>query len=1307
MLSSFIPLDRRNSLANQQPLAEQLSGTVLFVDVSGYSRLTEKLMREAGRKVGAEAMTRQINIVFDQLIGEVHKFGGSIINFSGDALTCWFSDDDGERVVGCGLSMRAESIAFEQLQFTDEITASVQVKIVIVSGTVRRFLTGDRTIQQFDLIAGLPIRKMALGETLAEAGDLLIADLLANHPKLDLEIIEWRKTMGHRFAVIGDANAEPVVGQSVIDPRPDLSEQDIHQWVLRSIREKLRQSDTFVGEFRHAIALFIQFDGIDYDNDLEADTLLDSYIRSVQAILGAYQGNLIKVTIGDKGSYLLAVFGAPLNTDEPSGKAIAAAMQLRNFSRQMGLDQIRIGIGQGWLLAGIFGNQQRRTYDVLGHDVNLANQMMQRAKFGEILVSHQVARETDTNFTFEQRYVDVKWSQEPVEAFNLLGYRSALATNPLLFGRNIFVIGREAELDQLHNAWSATCQEGSGRIIHLSGVSGSGKSELLRYFVSLVTSDAICLTTVCHSYTQHQPFSICGPLLHTVLGLPPNRTTSSIEEIDAQKQQLRTAINLMNPAWNIDFPLLCQVVGLDVEDNEVTGGYDAQQRRKKLTSLLVGIILAASEKQPLLLAVDDVHWIDDDSKAVLSELQDKIPSRAILLIRVETLERPPVVEESDVTAIHLTGLTPNSLSDIVQHRYGLPASKLLASLLFTYSDGNPFFVEELLFSLDEMSALTLTDQQVVLARNVFDQLHRTGCLRLVDGVWDLDSKAMLRGLNIGLAENIFDIERARLDRLSEEQRQVIEVACAAGQIIEFDLLVITFAGTLAKTELLNILAQLAERRLIHLLSTHNITYTFRHHIIRQVAYETLLTEYQRELHQRVGEALAVLRPSAVAELAHHFNHADPKGKGLVYEARHLVYRGEFSQASAVARAALDYFQQAADQIGQAMALSTLALVARRQGKLSEATTNYERALVGLPANSSNRSERLQIVDGLGMTFLDHGQYQEAKTHFETMLTLAQETSDRRVEAKALSNLGLTSYYERNLEQALDLLDHSLAIRKEIGDRDGQKSSLINFGMAIRDYGDYSQAVTHLEQALIMAKESHDTWDESVTTNELGVLYLMIGDYRTARVYFDAALLLSKKLGDEFGVVIALGNLGVVDREIGQLGSAKTQLLECLNRSQFMNMERLEGLANSYLATVSLATGLFRQAREQALRAIDLREDEEGRLYATMDYTTLIRIYLQQQRLNDALAAANEAVAILDGCNGKGPEFPHHDYFYCYLAFAANDELQMASYCLRNAHRIMTTQAALITDEGMSASFLGMAVNQQIANYFADFQAGEQ
>jgi CheY-like chemotaxis protein len=383
----YVPMDRRLALARGAELPEHTRGAALVADISGFTPLTEALARELGLRRGAEEITRQVNRVYSPLIDAVDQHCGSVITFSGDAITCWFNEDDqtsaARRAVSCAVVMQRAMQDLGGVSTPAGVELRLAIKVAVAAGPVRRLLVGDSAVQQLEVLAGALMQTLSAGEQLARPGDVLVHEPALAAAGADVTVAGWRSdeaTEG-RFALVTDLSGPPALAPWPALSPDQLDEERLRPWLLPAVYAGVRsRASVFLSELRPAAALFLHFAGLDFDADEGAGRQLDAFIRWVQSILARYDAALLQVNIGEKGNYLYAAFGAPVAHEDDALRAVRAAGELVAPPPKLAfIRELRAGVAHGQMRAGAYGGTTRRTYGVLGHRTNLAARLMQAA----------------------------------------------------------------------------------------------------------------------------------------------------------------------------------------------------------------------------------------------------------------------------------------------------------------------------------------------------------------------------------------------------------------------------------------------------------------------------------------------------------------------------------------------------------------------------------------------------------------------------------------------------------------------------------------------------------------------------------------------------------------------------------------------------------------------------------------------------------------------------------------------------------------------------------------------------------------
>ena len=699
---AYVPTDRRLALAKGEILPEETSGAALFADISGFTPLTQAFVQELGAKRGAEALLGHINTIYQALIDPVHRYGGSVTSFAGDAITCWFDDRLGNapgRAVAAALAMQQAMAARATVQ-TPSGELHLDVKIAIAAGPARRMLVGDPSIKVLDALAGATLERMALAERLANRGELLASQEVAAAQKAQVQIQEWRSSPqeSHRFAVLHGVQESiaPVPWPAL--PEDALRKEEIRPWLLPAIYDRLHSGADVLGDLRPITPLMIRFSGLDYDRDDRVGPKLDALVRQVQHIVHQHGGSLLDLTIGDKGSYLYAVFGAPMAHDDDPARALQAAQSLRALDSQLAdVAPLQMGLtrGEGW--TGICGVPARHTYGVMGQEVNLAARLMSAAQPGQTLVSARMAQTPGFHFQLVGE-VAYKGFAAPVPTHALLGEQ--LVRWPFF---SQVLVGRQTELQRLLEfARPLFAGQLAGAAL-VYGEAGVGKSHLIyeleqqleatfarqspalklqwftaqadqilqqpfnpfvywlkRYFEQ--TPDDAPSTWSSLAQAEAAPGDRSAGKAQDTKGAPEENKARFERKLDRLIRELETI-----PTPDTDLPLLISelvrarsilgaLIGLHWPDS-LYENLDAQGRYENTLFAVKALLLAESCRHPVVLVVEDGHWLDPSSRELLATLTRNIAGYPLLLLialrYADDGTRPPLELATDLPTLTL------------------------------------------------------------------------------------------------------------------------------------------------------------------------------------------------------------------------------------------------------------------------------------------------------------------------------------------------------------------------------------------------------------------------------------------------------------------------------------------------------------------------------------------------------------------------------------------------------------------------------------------------------------------------------
>ncbi len=1382
--TAFIPPDRCRAIAQGQLLPERTHGAAMLVDVSGITPLTEALTLEMRDRRGAEELSLHLNDLFTALIARIYRYGGSVISFAGDAITCWFDHDQGERAIACGLALEHEMQPFATRKTRSGANVDLAIKVSITVGPARRFEVGHPDIQKIDVLAGRTLDRMAAAGRLARRNELIIDADLAARWSHSLQVREWRTDSytGQQFAVFGSWNPPTLPAPGPPISPVTLSREQAALWLLPPVYKwLLTNTAAFMSDLRLVVSMFLSFAGLDYDNDEAAGEKLNVFIGAVQDILCDYHSYILQVIVGDKGSMLYTALGAPDGGDQNAPDALKAALRLAELNTQFQLD-IRIGISIGRVYAGVYGSPLRYTYGVLGDEVNVSARLMERASSNQILVSQWMAQAVARDYRCtDGGQVTLKGKSKPMRVYTTPFHPQTRRLEERAIVLAEF-LDRQTQVEQMQHILDAVVQ-GRGQVVRLEGAAGIGKSSLVAQWMQMAGNRHLLRASgFCSGDSIRQSYVPWRKIMRSLLEMPAH-IAGTISKSDQDLEQIRHLEKTLADIPGIlqRLPLLGDLFDLYIPETLETLNLKPRQRQQQLTNLVIEIVRTRAVRRPLMLVIQDTQWIDEASAWLVGHLSRALSDVGILLVLAHRpcenvlwadLDRLPCDHH-----ILLGELAAQHIAQIVKTRLEGEVDPLALALIQTCAQGNPFFAQELTATLQESQDLICQDSGWSLSPHIINQLCRAGCLQRQRGTWVWNLNMPLAAANLNIPQSVESIVQSRIDRLSPQIRFTLHIAGVIGGSFSFDLLARAHLDHPGPNELLQQMELLQRHGIVRPdISSGRLMYLFQDHITQEVIYDKMLEMQQRQLHGAVGAALEQLDPGAVEQLAWHWGHSHTPQRALVYleqaalkaqqeyanetalyyyeqaldiEDRwewrkgqvHMLHIlgqrdgelealqqlekhpaaprgetaylwglydeaiGEYGPAQAAIDRAVDAFGEQADTLGQARCLAQGGLIARRQGDYELAQTRYELALT-LFSEEDCAAEaahtRIHILNGLGSVHRQMGNLDQAQQCYQRALSYSQGCNYLLGQAESLNSLGGLSLHRRELSRAMDFYRQSLEIYRRIGDRNREGVGLLNTAQIDLEQGNYDQARQGLQESLSIQEAIGDLWEQVNIWNTWGVWYQELGDLSQAQEALQRGLTLSRQIGDESGQAYLLSNLGMVMRERGDDAAAIRALQEGLHIVQKQGDRQQMALFYSYLAAVYLHHGQPLWAVEMAQSALRRRQELNLRLHITADLATLAAAYQARNQADQSLLHAQQALSILNECQGQGPESPQRDYFVCYQVLQSLGQTQAAWDALKAACNLVSERADRIADAASREAFVSRPpLNRQIMAAFQE------
>ena len=965
--------------------------------------------------------------------------------------------------------------------------------------------------------------------------------------------------------------------------------QSPQTYAPRYLAEKILSSRSALeGERKQVTVLFADLKGsmellADRDPE-EARQLLDPVIERMMESVHRYEGTVNQVM----GDGIMALFGAPIAHEDHAVRACYAALRMQELVkayadqafRTHGITvRIRVGLNSGEVVVRSIRSDLRIDYSAVGQTTHLAARMEQLASPGTIWLT---ARTLSLVEAFVQVQplgpVPVHGLDTPVEVFELQGSsrtRTRFQASALR-GLSRFV-GRDTEMQQLRMSLEGA-RRGPGEVVAVVGEPGVGKSRLF------------------HELTQSQSAGGCR-ILHASAA-SHGRAISYLPVIDLLKALFR--IDERDDARSIRAKATGHVLTLDeglrsllppilwlldaLPDDDRLRDLEPPQRRELTLDAIKRLLCRESQLQPLVIVLEDLHWIDPETQAMLDSLVESLPGAPVLLL---VNYRPEYahswVGRSNYRQLRIDPLPPENAEELLQALVGDGAELTpLKRLLIDRTEGNPFFLEESIRALVETGAL----------------VGERGAYRLTEEVRAIHVPATVQAL---LAE--------RIDRLPPEEKRVLQASSVIGRDVPAALLQTMFHGSggdlRRSLAYLQVAELLYESRLFP-----ELEYSFKHALTHEVAYASLLHERRRALHQSVLETLERRQPGQPSEeaerLARHAVGAEAWDKG----ARYLRQAAQRTIARSSYATAVELLQQAVQ------------------------------ALDRLPITDDTQTQAVDVRLDLRVALIPLGRYHDALTVMREAEVLATKLGDRGRLGRVLADI---SARLRNVtgehRQAIEVGQRALAIATESGDRELELESLYRTGQAHFAIGDYRQALDLLSRCADSAGGIGSQLSPLVEAWSLAWLALTctnLGRLTDARAHALRSLSIAERIDHPFTVAETLTCIGGVSIAQGDYEVA----IEALERARVVvGTWKLQPWAVLGRLGYALAlSGRLQEGRELLQEVVRTATTMSfmgvGR---AMQMTWLGEAYLLEGRFDDALRYGNEALALARRHEERGHE----------------------------------------------------------------------
>jgi len=770
------------------------------------------------------------------------------------------------------------------------------------------------------------------------------------------------------------------------------------------------------GERKTVTALFADIKGsMDLMEDLDpeaARAVVDPALKLMIDAVHRYDGYIVQST----GDGIFALFGAPIAHEDHPQRALHAALRLQEEMRRYAAGlreagnlpiEARVGVNTGEVVVRSIRTADSHTeYTPIGHSTSLAARMQALAPTGSIATTDHTRKLCEGYFAFKPLGpTRIKGVSGPVKVFEVIGPGALRTRLQLSIQRGLSrFVGRQAEMEVIKRALEQTIA-GRGQIVAAFGEAGVGKSRLLHEFKAIARSGCLILETFSVSHGKASAYLPLIDLLKNYFQFSPN------DDLRRRREKIAGKVLVLDRGLEDTLPYLYGLMGV-VEGDDPLARMDPRIRQQRTLAGIKRILLRESLNQPLIAVFEDLHWIDAETQAFLNVLADSIGSaRVLLLVNYRPEYRHEWGSKACYTQLRLDPLGAESAAQMLAALLG--DSQELAALkqfIIEKTEGNPFFMEEMVQALFE---------EGVLARN--------GAVRLTKPAATVRVPPTVQG-----------ILTARIDRLPPREKELLQTLAVIGR--EFPLGLIEKIAATPPDELQAMLSNLQLAEFIYEQpAAPEVEYIFKHALTQEVAYNSVLIERRKSLHERIAMALETLFADRLedhlADLAHHYGRSGNLRKAIEYKrlaASQATQRSSYGEAVELVNGALEMLAGLPEsgERDYAELLLQVNLGASLMASKGFSSGELERACVRageLARRLNNPIMLVAVLNGLWAFNFTRGNIKSALEIASELMTLATQLNDPGIAKDAHRAIGSALEFAGELIKAREHLQCAIAI----------------------------------------------------------------------------------------------------------------------------------------------------------------------------------------------------------------------------------------------------------------------------------------
>ena len=854
-----------------------------------------------------------------------------------------------------------------------------------------------------------------------------------------------------------------------------------------SSKEPFRKPELSVdreGEIRPAVVACIEIMGLDMNQmPNEAQDIHNLQVLIKNTFLRIVQENGGEVNQFTRNQALV-LFGLPQAHEDDPTRAVTTVIRLRDrlaaMSRDKGLDgqqdlTLRVGIATGPIVAYPGGELEGR-FDLMGEPIDIATNLAQAARKDDVLVCANTHQQIEPFFRMQpMRHPDIGKGSDSLEAYRVLE-PTAINTRFQHAESKGFTpfTGREQELGTLLDRLSMV-RDGQGQFVTLVGDAGIGKSRLAyRFMEEVSTEDVTVLMGRCQPMGSNPPYLPISDALRHGLRLPVDEGRHN------RSREISRKVRLVDPALETYLPVYHYLLEGNVPDGATPGNQEGEGLRVVVEEAIAALVTQSVAQQPMALLLEDWHWADEASDAILKRLINIVAEYPLCLV----LSYRPEYSANwrnlrNHTHISLDPLGRDQTETIAQWMIGAPTlPEGLVDLLYERSEGNPFFIEEICQAMRDGGVIQVQGTEASLTQSLRE---------------------------LSLPDTVQAVVRARVDMIDQQSRSVLRLASIIGQEVPLLLLERILPQGIQLADCLETLQELELIRMIR--AFPEVVYRFNHYITQKVVYETILPSQRRLLHNRVGQAIESLCSDSLEEqveaLARHYYNSASTEKAIEYMER----AGDKAAHYFSLEEARNYYKQAVDLF--------------RDGEMAEKNVRHRIDLILKWGQISFYHPNPTLLDALELAYEDAlklddqlciarttlwtglisygmGYFRQAAKQFNLCLTLdVGEKGNQRFHALAISSLGRVHFYMGDFSMAIDLLKEGIEPLIQLDSNIEAANSMGMLTLAYAFRGNFKDMEATAARMYTLTKKENNPTISSMSHVAHGLALLLKGDWEAA------------------------------------------------------------------------------------------------------------------------------------------------------------------------------------------------------------------